>query len=135
MTITGPPGATYDVERVLLWQGSQIIVQMRHEGTGALADGQGSTYMLRMTADEAPAVIGALIETYAEMMATALMRVAAGGCRTCGDRRTVDGEPCPKCTPRAEKRVKDALYGLGEISRQHRSPYRGRATQGPFGES
>jgi hypothetical protein len=112
---------TFNVAGVESLHGKQIIVHLADEVTKSREkpDGNG-TWVVRITADEAPRIIQALQQAYAETMQRALIEVAAGGCRTCNNTRRVNravmdlegvtGEPCPVCIPRAEERIRKTLF-------------------------
>lgn len=109
--------------------GKQVILWLKDEH-GRTESPDDLSYCVRLPVDEAPQVIADLVEAYASVMQEAMIDIAAGGCRTCGNRRriAVDGgrwsalfhggefKPCPVCVPRAEKRIRASLF----LPRRHR---------------
>lgn len=119
-----PDGATYRVESVepAVFGKGTVIVNLVTEQGGHTVGPDGCTYVLRLTIDEQPVLLGALLDAYRNAVQTALVDLAAGGCRTCDNRRRVGtnplagllggdegGTPCPTCIPRAERRLRDRL--------------------------
>lgn len=108
----------YRIHGIEAFSGRQIILWLEDETTHQ-QEWDGVQRCVRLTIDEAPAVIEQLISAYSQTMQNALIEVAAGGCRTCGNTRRVNqalldfnrtsGEPCPVCIPRAEERIRKAV--------------------------
>lgn len=107
---------TYRIHSVEAFLGKQVILWLEDETTGQRT-WDGTEHCVRVTVDKAPALIQELVRAYAETMQNALIEVAAGGCRTCNNTRRVNGvmfqrgsgDPCPKCMPRAEERIRRAV--------------------------
>lgn len=113
---------TYRVHSVEAFTGNQVIVWLEDEQTGARGPGNGSQWCVRVTIDEAPAILSALLSAYVTSIQNVVIELAAGGCRTCRGERRINvnhlsrlmggdggGEPCPVCMPRAEKRLRQYL--------------------------
>lgn len=119
-----PGGATFrvhSVEPAVFGKGTVIVQLMTERGSFTEGD-DGLGYVVRLTVDEQPVLLAALLDAYRNAVQTALVDLAAGGCRTCGNRRRVGtnplagllggdegGTPCPTCIPRAERRLRDRL--------------------------
>lgn len=99
------------VNRIENFIGNQVIIWLEEEHTGKTEDERGLSYCVRVPVGDAPRVMQEMIAAYVKAMENTMVHVAAGGCRTCHNKRFVNGEPCPVCIPRAEKRVQN--YGKG----------------------
>lgn len=116
---------TFRIRDVQSMRGRQVILWLEDEQSGADGPGDNTQWCVRLTVDDAPGVITALVDAYAQTMQRLAVELGAGGCRTCGNERrvTADGSggfrpfaslldhphsaiPCPVCIPRAEKRVR-----------------------------
>lgn len=65
---------------------------------------------LVLRVDELLPLVHRLIDRYGRVVESTVWDLAAGGCRTCANSRRVNRRPCPTCSPRAEKRLRDRLW-------------------------
>jgi hypothetical protein len=115
--------ASYRIDRVQPWGGAQVILWLADARTGATEDEDGLTFCIQLKADAIAPLIHDLANAHNEVLSRIMLELAAGGCRTCGNRRKVNvnhlaalmggdegGEPCPTCVPRAEERIRKAAH-------------------------
>lgn len=93
----------------------QVVIYMtpQHQGSQPIVLGN-DCLVLRI--DEVLPLVHWLVDAYGRRLEGTVWDLAAGGCRTCRNRRRVhvpfdpaDVE-CPACTPRAEQRIRDRLW-------------------------
>ncbi len=109
---------TQRIREITAHPGNQIIIWIGDRNDPS----QEHNYAVAVPINDAPKFLAQFQEAYARAMQNVALELAAGGCRTCGNRRYVipEGEPvfnprrdpCPKCIPRAEERIKKTAFGL-----------------------
>lgn len=99
---------TYVVDRVEgQFPGNQIIIWLADESSGKTSESDGTgSFCVRIVLPEAPLIIQALIEAHANTLQAVAEELAMGGCRTCANKRQVNGGPCPVCVPRGKERLR-----------------------------
>lgn len=115
------------------WSKGQTVIWLEDPNTGADGPGDGTQWCATVRLPELPGLIQQLFEAYTKQMQDLAVDLAAGGCRTCKNTRRVNGnplaalmgqddgsKPCPDCLPRAEKRLRDRIWGI-RSSRERRS--------------
>lgn len=111
---------TYEIKSIKPFGAHQIIIWLADEQSHATGPNgaSGPQWCVRITVDKAATHLRAFLDAYAQVMSELTIDVAAGGCRTCKNKRKVNqalfdfdnvtGEPCPVCLPRAEERIRKA---------------------------